>query len=35
MGGDDKEKAGGDKKSAGKAEEKKGFGLMDAMKLMK
>ena len=35
MGGDDKEKTDGDKKSAGKAEEKKGFGLMDAIKLLK
>jgi hypothetical protein len=34
MGGDDKEKDEG-KKSAGGAHEKKGFGLMDAMKLMK
>jgi hypothetical protein len=30
-----KEKADGDKESAGKAEEKKGFGLMDAIKLLK
>ena len=35
MGGDDKEKADGGKESAGKAEEKKGFGLMDAIKLLK
>jgi len=35
MGGDDKEKAEGGKESAGKAEEKKGFGLMDAIKLLK
>ena len=35
MGGDDKEKADSSKESAGKAEEKKGFGLMDAIKLLK
>lgn len=35
MGGDDKGKAAGGKKSAGEAEEKKGFGLMDAIKLLK
>jgi hypothetical protein len=37
MGGDDKEKDGGGKKSAGGAQEKekKGFGLMDAVKLLK
>jgi len=35
MGGDDKEKADSGKESAGKAEEKKGFGLMDAIKLLK
>jgi len=35
MGGDDKEKADSGKESAGKAEEKKGFGLMDAIKMLK
>jgi hypothetical protein len=35
LGGDDKEKAESRKESAGKAEEKKGFGLMDAIKLLK
>lgn len=35
MGGDDKEKADSGKKSAGEAQEKKGFGLMDAIKLLK
>jgi hypothetical protein len=35
LGGGDKEKADGDKKSSGGAEEKKGFGLMDAIKLLK
>lgn len=35
MGGDDKEKADGGKKSAGGDQEKKGFGFMDAIKLLK
>jgi hypothetical protein len=35
LGGDDKEKAGSGKESTGKTEEKKGFGLMDAIKLLK
>jgi len=35
MGSDEKEKTEGGKESAGKTEEKKGFGLMDAIKLLK
>ncbi len=35
MGGDDKENDDSGKESSGKAEEKKGFGLMDALKLLK
>jgi len=35
MGEGDKEKPDGDKKSADGAQEKKGFGLMDAIKLLK
>lgn len=35
MGGDDKEKGDSEKESAGRAPEKKGFGLMDAVKLLK
>jgi len=35
LGGGDKEKSDSGKESAGKAEEKKGFGLMDAIKLLK
>jgi hypothetical protein len=35
MGGDDKEKSGSDKKSSDGDQEKKGFGLMDAIKLLK
>jgi hypothetical protein len=35
MGGGDKETTGSSKENAGKAEKKKGFGLMDAIKLLK